>query len=270
MEYFPSSMDFFFSTRNNLYYEYPQHDHGYWEFVVCINGHGVLIADNETYDFQPGTIFCIRPGVVHTKYSTDGYVDGSIISRDFCFDFLPDKVLVFQDDEEQSFLSLYRLGQHYRGDSNIDSPASRFQRSILDAIQNLLRHWRDEAHMMPELAAFQNYLYTNIADTQFDLDKAILSTGYSPSHFRRLFKEQFGCSPIQYFNQLKIQVAKEDLLRHRAMSSIAQIAENCGFKDPDYFARVFRQVTGMSPSQFYQQSRQGLDGNKLISKSEGL
>ncbi len=204
-------MDFFFSSRNNRYSNYSPHDHGYWEILISLEGYGQLVADDEKYDFRPGTIFCIRPGVTHAKSSLDGYVDGSILSRTFCFDRLPDKVFVFQDDEDQSFLTLYRLGQRYsEGWDSLDndSPISRFQRSILDAIQNLLRHWRDEANMPPELAAFQKYLFANITDTQLDMEEAIASTGYSPSHFRRIFRDHFGCSPVQYYNQIKIQLAK--------------------------------------------------------------
>ena len=261
-------MDFLFGNKDTRRFDFPLHDHGYWEIILGLEGHGVLLADGVTYDFHPGMIACIRPGVLHTRTSPGGYIDGAVLTRDFCFQHLPDPVLFFHDDANQSFLALYRLGQRYADDPNPDSPATRFRRSILAAMQNLLRHWRAEAGMPAELAAFQNLLHANIANPQFDILQAITSTGYSPSHFRRLFKEQFGASPVQYFKQLKIQVAKEELLGHHRTLSIAQVAANCGFRDPDYFARVFRQVTGMSPTQFYQQSRQGLDGNKMIAKSE--
>jgi len=263
-------MDFLFMKQPETFFDYPLHDHGYWEILLSLKGSGVLVADGEEFAFLPGTIFCIRPGVKHTKHAASGFADASLLTRDFCFDALPNKVLVFQDDAAGSFRALFELGNRYQGDPDSDVPASRFQRSILEAMQNLLRHWRDEASLMPQLIRFRDQLYAHIGDIHFDLSAAIASSGYSPSHLRRLFREQYGCSPVQYFNQLKVQLAKEELLRSASVQSIGQIAHRCGFSDPYYFSRVFKQVTGQTPSQFYEQSRQGLDMDIVASDQERI
>ncbi|MBR3934589.1 MAG: helix-turn-helix transcriptional regulator [Clostridia bacterium] len=67
----------------------------------------------------------------------------------------------------------------------------------------------------------------------------------SENRFSVLFKEEFGVSPNQYITQVKIQKAK-DLLNDTDMS-IAQISEFLGMTNQNYFSRMFKKHTGLSP-----------------------
>lgn len=72
-------------------------------------------------------------------------------------------------------------------------------------------------------------------------DQAELST----SHYVRLFKKKMGMAPIQYFNQLKIQMSCQYL--YFTQSSIKVICQELGFDDPYYFSRLFKKCMGVSP-----------------------
>lgn len=63
-----------------------------------------------------------------------------------------------------------------------------------------------------------------------------LGIGYSS--FRKLFKEYTGVSPLSYFQDIKLQRAKE-LLRATQMS-IKEIAYVLNFDSPDYFSTQFK------------------------------
>jgi AraC-like DNA-binding protein len=65
-------------------------------------------------------------------------------------------------------------------------------------------------------------------------------------HFRRLFKEQTGLSPYQYYLQVRVHRAKEMLLG--TTLSIKEIAASLHFETPFHFSAVFKKKTGMSPS----------------------
>lgn len=70
----------------------------------------------------------------------------------------------------------------------------------------------------------------------------------SESKLFGLFKEATGDTPISYLIRLRIRAAMVELRNSRA--SVTEIAYRVGFSDSNYFARQFRKVTGMSPSEY--------------------
>ena len=71
---------------------------------------------------------------------------------------------------------------------------------------------------------------------------------YSKSYLSRVFAEQTGESIAAYMVRAKIKRAKQ-LIRENNMN-FAQISVQLSFESPQYFSRVFRRVTGMTPSEF--------------------
>ena len=67
----------------------------------------------------------------------------------------------------------------------------------------------------------------------------------SRSSLCRIFKEETGVSPIEYWIQLKIKKAKR-LLREDEYT-ITQISDLLGYSSIHHFTRMFKQVTGLSP-----------------------
>ena len=70
----------------------------------------------------------------------------------------------------------------------------------------------------------------------------------SPSRFCREFKSAYGVTYVEYVARYRVIQAKK-LLNNPAMS-IADAAAAVGFTDPSYFTRVFRKLTGLSPSAY--------------------
>ena len=71
--------------------------------------------------------------------------------------------------------------------------------------------------------------------------------GLSPDHFARCFAVSFGQPPHRYVRQRRIEVALRMLTS--SSRSIAEISVELGFSDQSHFTRVYRQQTGMTPSQ---------------------
>ena len=64
----------------------------------------------------------------------------------------------------------------------------------------------------------------------------------------RWFKRELGTGPNQYILELRLQKARGLLAREDL--SVKSIAFSSGFSDPLYFSRVFRQHTGVSPTEY--------------------
>ena len=79
-----------------------------------------------------------------------------------------------------------------------------------------------------------------------DFEKIARQNGIAMSYFRKVFKETIGLPPQDYLNRVRIDHALE-LLRN-SDSSVADIAAAVGFYDANYFSRLFRKITGCTPS----------------------
>jgi AraC-like DNA-binding protein len=71
---------------------------------------------------------------------------------------------------------------------------------------------------------------------------------YSVSRFSNLFKQKTGYAPIDYFVQMKMQKACQQL--DFTDRSVKDIAFSMGFDDPYYFSKRFRKIIGMSPKKY--------------------
>lgn len=72
--------------------------------------------------------------------------------------------------------------------------------------------------------------------------------GYSDAYFCKLFKQCFDRNFITYLNDLRTEKAIE-LLRDVTVS-IKDISSRVGYRDANYFTRVFKRQTGFTPSEY--------------------
>lgn len=73
-------------------------------------------------------------------------------------------------------------------------------------------------------------------------------SGWSPTHYSALFKNQMNTSPIEFFTRLKMQIACNKLKLTR--ESIQNIATSLGYKDAFYFSRLFKRQNNLSPQNY--------------------
>ncbi|MEM7118752.1 MAG: AraC family transcriptional regulator [Chloroflexota bacterium] len=82
----------------------------------------------------------------------------------------------------------------------------------------------------------------------FNAAEVAAAVGLSPGHLRTLFHKWVGESPQKFHTHYRIEQAKR-LLSQQPLP-IFEVAYQVGFSDARYFARVFKQTTGMTPSQY--------------------
>lgn len=85
-------------------------------------------------------------------------------------------------------------------------------------------------------------------DHDLSLDEMAQSVGLSTAHFARMFRKSTGETPHQFVLRQRLERAKA-MLRDRA-TRVLDVAVACGFKTQQHFAQVFRDVCGISPTQY--------------------
>jgi AraC family transcriptional regulator len=77
------------------------------------------------------------------------------------------------------------------------------------------------------------------------------SVELSTSHFSRMFRKSTGESPHHFVLRHRVERAKEML--RAAEARVLDVAVACGFKTQQHFARVFRRMCGVSPTEYRQE-----------------
>ncbi len=70
----------------------------------------------------------------------------------------------------------------------------------------------------------------------------------SRAHFTRVFTHSEGVSPAEYVLNERMRRAASLLVSSGA--AVKQVSRDCGFDDPNYFAKAFRKSYGASPTEF--------------------
>lgn len=84
--------------------------------------------------------------------------------------------------------------------------------------------------------------------SDIDLNKLAYDTGYSPDHFRILFKQKKDLPPKTYILEKRITMAK-DLLSTSSLP-ISLISVYCGFEQVSYFTTLFKKMTSITPKKY--------------------
>lgn len=83
---------------------------------------------------------------------------------------------------------------------------------------------------------------------QITLEQTAAYAATSPAHFSKIFKAEVGTGFAAYVNKLRLEKAKE-LLRDSSLP-LSDITQSVGYSNQQYFSRVFKTETGMTPGQY--------------------
>jgi AraC family transcriptional regulator len=87
-------------------------------------------------------------------------------------------------------------------------------------------------------------------EDDLSLDEMAQSVGLSTAHFARMFRKSTGQTPHQFVLRQRLERAKA-LLR-APDARVLDVAVACGFKTQQHFAQAFRDLWGVSPTEYRQ------------------
>jgi len=107
--------------------------------------------------------------------------------------------------------------------------------------------------LLPHLRRARDVADRNYAEP-LDLEALAATAGVSKYHFLRCFAAEYGETPMQYVTRRRIERAS-DLLRATNLT-VTEVCHLVGYSSLGSFSVKFRELVGMSPSE-YQRTQAG-------------
>lgn len=123
--------------------------------------------------------------------------------------------------------------------------------SLFDARTQKIRKFERGKHNLSQEEIFHfivNYIQKNY-DKEISIGTIAEDMGFTQEYLGKVFKKYSNMSPIKYLALLRMNHAKELLIQYPDLE-VNKVGEMTGYKDPYYFSRVFKNCTGVSPSDF--------------------
>lgn len=105
----------------------------------------------------------------------------------------------------------------------------------------------------------------HLQDPEFDVELFCSEMAMSRASLFRKLKSTTGCSASSFTRNIRIKRAAELLGQHAY--SIGEVAAQVGFSDPNYFTRCFKEIYGITPSEFIQTSPSSQDSHSPLASS---
>lgn len=118
---------------------------------------------------------------------------------------------------------------------------------FLELCRDYLDYIEPTKQPQSELNRAKCYLDNHI-NLPFNLDETARVANLSKYYFCKQFKENFKVTPSEYLMNKKIERSKN--LMMTSDMSVTEIALSLGFNSLSHFSRHFKQLTGLSPSEF--------------------
>ena len=108
----------------------------------------------------------------------------------------------------------------------------------------------DNARMLAVTESIRVYIQEHYQE-DISLQDAAGFMGYSDAYFCRIFKQCFDKNFTAYLTETRVEMAKKMLAD--VTVNIKDICVRVGIRDSNYFARVFKRMTGSTPSDYRNQ-----------------
>lgn len=230
--------------------------------IYCIEGAGCIYLDGVPFDLKPNTYFIIPKNIPH-RYHSDEFNPWSIYWVHFAGD-LAEQIyernlqhelpavhsIPYDENRIRLFEQIYAILE----DSFNEREMEIMNINLMHFISGMIyyKEANPAIYNTDSISKSINFMKQHIG-AKFEIEELAAQQHISVSHYSRSFKLKTGSSPINYFNQLKIQKACQYL--YFTDLNIKEICIELGMEDQYYFSRLFSKVMGISPSKYKKQYR---------------
>ena len=123
---------------------------------------------------------------------------------------------------------------------------------IMSIFYHILHRLSSQSSPSRVIMSAIKYLENNYQNPDLTNTELAEQCNLSEVYFRRVFTKCYNMTPKQFLIDIRINKAKQ-LLSEGALK-INAVAINCGFSNQYHFCRVFKQKTGLTPTEYMKQN----------------
>lgn len=252
--------------------------HDFMELVIVLEGSAIHVVNNEEFVVSKGDVFVVGNDIAHSYKNAENFLICNIMycqnnffhnSGDISLLSGFQALFVLEPYESGKSSFCHRLKLTHKNfekvrqltnlmldEYNRQNPGCRtlLKSYFLELAVILSRLYEfDESPQSEDiinLAKAAAYIETHFAES-IDVAQLAQLSHYSERHFLRLFTQTYKATPTEYITNLRINHAC--ILLKDKKCSVSEAAIHCGYTNVNYFSRVFRKKTGLSPTEYKKQ-----------------
>lgn len=124
---------------------------------------------------------------------------------------------------------------------------------IMSTFYNVLYRLSTESSVHNIIIPAIKYIENNYQDPKLSNAELAEKCNISEVYFRKVFAETYKTTPKQFIVDIRINKAKQ--LLSDGFSKVGAVAEQCGFTNQYHFCRLFKEKTGLTPTEYMKQNR---------------
>lgn len=248
--------------------------HDFWEMIYIETGEADVILKNETISLKKGDVFFVKPNLRHKlcgnkKVNFNAFII-SFSTNSSSMKFFSKKCLNVNVGLREYISLIINEGRNafiiekntpYKTVlmPNENSPLGSLQMIRCYMEQFLIMLLRGNENKFPNLFSnkenMENHIVLSVKNiltyniySNISVDEICESLHYSRTYISKVFKKYCNTTMNSYYNELKINEAK--ILIDSNKYNFTQIAEKLGYSNSHYFTRVFKRVTGITPTEY--------------------
>ena len=233
------------------------------ELVLITHGNGVVTIEGEKYEAKAGTLFYFYPGLFHALKSCNenpmhflavhfSFTNIQYENNNWILNNSKTTLPIPPMQEIRNYLKLkeilVEIDKYWR--SNAIGKELMCNGLFLQLLSTILLDFRLNCYnysARKKVDEIISYIQKNL-DRNLNTRMLADIAGLSPGYMCKLFKETTGYSLVKYINKCRVDAAKKMLAEEG--KKVKDVAKSLNFKDEFYFSRVFKNIEGVSPSDF--------------------
>lgn len=216
-------------------------------FSIRLYGTRIYHIDNKVYTVNKGEMIFLPKDIAYSfNDEAEEPSKGLVISFDNDFYDAVPSVYSLDDFYEADYLENHLVDLWRLGDSSEKYKCMSLVYSLISYVAYIENGRYPDKKKFKIIDPAVKYLKKHIYDSSLKTDELHELCGVSDTYFRKIFITKFGTSPKNYIIERRVLHAKT-IIDSGDFTTVKDLAQAVGYKDPLYFGKIFKKHFGMSP-----------------------